>query len=196
MVLMIVIILFIIGFAVFQITSLIKKSQQGEQPLTPTPIGQLPTVPQEPPQPPSPSTPPVTPVGQPTEPRSSGEAAVAAIIMPFTERFGSYSNQSDYEHLQDLQPFMTENFKKWAQDRIEEQMKKPYQPVYQGVTTKALSYVVKLFDESAGLAELTVSTQRKEVIGSEANSKVYVQDIDLKMVKRNDVWLVDHAFWK
>lgn len=190
--LMVVIILFIIGFAIFQVTSLIRKSQGGEQPLAPAPIGQLPVQPVQPPQ----TTTLPQPPAQPTEPRSSGEASVAAIALPFTERFGSYSNQSEYEHLQDLLPFMTENFKKWAQGKIEEQMKIPYQPVYQAVTTKSLSYAVKMFDEAAGLAELTVSSQRKEVIGSEANSKVYVQDIDIKMVKQNDVWLVDHAFWK
>ena len=91
---------------------------------------------------------------------------------------------------------MTENFKKWAQGKINDQLQKPYQPIYQGVTTKALSYTMNLFDEKTGIAEMVVSTQRREMIGSPANTKTTNQDITLKFVKNDDIWLVDHAEWK
>lgn len=192
--LLISIVAFLIIFAVVRIISLAGKQNQGNAPTTeiggiaPSPA------PQQAPVAEIPATPSPAPIPPPQ--RSAGEADLASIGMPFVERFGSYSNQSNFENLSDLLPFMTEDFKKWAQGKINDQLAKPYQPIYQGVTTKALSYTMKLFDEKTGIAEMTVSTQRREMIGSPANTKTTTQDIALKFVQKDDIWLVDHAEWK
>ncbi|MEK7648796.1 MAG: hypothetical protein AAB400_02645 [Patescibacteria group bacterium] len=194
--LLIGVILFLVIFAIVRLTSFVKKAGQG----TNGAIGVEVPVPSPTPSPePSPTpNPSPAPAPQPIPPpqRSAGEADLASIALPFAERFGSYSNQSSYENLSDLLPFMTEDFKKWAQGKINEQLAKPYQPIYQGVTTKALSYSMKMFDEQTGIAEMAVSTQRREMIGSPANTKIYNQDVTLKFVKSDDIWLVDRAEWK
>lgn len=183
---------FLIIFAVVQVVSLFNKQskENGNTPVVEAPVSTSTPSPTPAPTP--------TPSPQPVPPpqRTSGEADLASIGMPFAERFGSYSNQSSYENLSDLLPFMTENFKKWAQGKINEQLAKPYQPIYQGVTTKSLSYTMKQFDEKVGIAEMDISTQRREMIGSPSNTKTYNQDITLKFVKTDDIWLVDHAQWK
>ncbi len=191
---MISIIAFLVIFAIVQVISFVGKQTKGVE----TTTGSQGQAPSPSPSPtPAPISPP-TPVSKPIPPpeRSAGEADLAAFGMPFVERFGSYSNQSSFENLSDLLPFMTDNFKKWAQGKIDEQLAKPYQPIYQGVTTKALSYTMKLFDEKTGIAEMAVSTQRREMLGSPANTKIINQDITLKFVKVDDIWLVDHAEWK
>ena len=191
--LLVIIVGFLIIFAIIRLASLANRQQQQS---VNTPTTQAPA--QVAPSTPEPSIPPITPSPAPVPPpqRSAGEADLASLGMPFVERFGSYSNQSSFENLSDLLPFMTEDFKKWAQGKINDQLQKPYQPIYQGVTTKALSYTMNLFDEKTGIAEMVVSTQRREMIGSPANTKTTNQDITLKFVKNDDVWLVDHAEWK
>ncbi len=194
--LLIGVILFLVIFAIVRVVSFVGKAGQETQDTvgietpapSPTPSSQASPAP----------TPSPTPAPQPVPPpqRSAGEGDLASIGLPFAERFGSYSNQSSYENLSDLLPFMTENFKKWAQGKVNEQLQKAYQPIYQGVTTKALSYSMGIFNEQTGIAEMTVSTQRREMIGSTANTKIYNQDVTLKFVKTDDIWLVDHAEWK
>ena len=191
--LLIGIIAFLIIFAIVRIVSLGKGAQEGGG--TPPIVSPAPSSAPTPEPTPAPSPVPA-PQPIPAPQRSAGEADLASIGMPFAERFGSYSNQSSFENLSDLLPFLTDDFKKWADGKIAEQLKRPYQPIYKGITTKALSYSMKLFDDKAGIAEMTVSTQRREMVGSPANTKTYNQDIVLKFVKHDDIWLVDHAEWK
>jgi hypothetical protein len=137
-------------------------------------------------------------------PPSQGVAAVSAkpedelvsLVLPFVERFGSYSNQGNFENLTDLLPIMSDGMKIWAQKQIDEQKRKPFQTVYHGVTTKSLQYTLSKYDVSKGSAEMNVATQRKEFIGTSTNARVYEQDIIIKLVKKDTAWVVDSAYWK
>lgn len=121
----------------------------------------------------------------------------AKIASSFAERFGSYSNQSDYGNITDLRSFMTDKMQAWADKYIADQRKKnPYTPVYQGAIAKAISFEVKSFDAAAGSAEVKVSAQRSEFSGDSKEPKVYYQDIVIKMIKENSSWKVDSAFWQ
>ncbi len=113
----------------------------------------------------------------------------------FAERFGSYSNHSNYSNILDLQIFMTRKMKNWAEKSIEES-KNEYSDIYYGITTKAISSEVQEFDSEAGKAVVLVSTQRKESTGSMSNSSTYYQDILITYVKERDVWKVDSAYWQ
>ncbi|MDO8571868.1 MAG: hypothetical protein Q7R79_04275 [bacterium] len=124
------------------------------------------------------------------------EAELLLLVRPFVERFGSYSNQSEYENLQELLSFMTTRMRTWAESRIRERQASETPTIYHGVTTKALSHKVVSLDERSGTAEFMVSTQRRESVGSLANQKVFTQDVSVKLVKEGSVWLVDGAFWK
>jgi len=143
------------------------------------------------------TTPPQQEQGQsaPTPPSKPGDDLLS-LVLPFVERFGSYSNQGNFENLSDLLPFMTDAMKTWAQKQITIQTQKSFQSVYRGVTTKALSYTMAHYDATKGQAEMKVSTQRQEMIGSSENSRSYTQDITVKLVKSDGVWLVDGVYWQ
>lgn len=135
-------------------------------------------------------------IEEPTSKEDIARAAIVSIIMPFVERFGSYSNQSNFENYTDLLGFMTASMQEWAQREVDAARSKPLPEIYKGVTTRALAQDMKKMDLGAGEAEFTVSTQRKELIGTSTNFRTFNQDILIKLKRQEDVWLVDGAFWQ
>lgn len=134
---------------------------------------------------------------QETAPASGDDKqTVVAIILPFVERFGTYSSQGQYENLENLLPFMTEEMKVWAQSVVKKATSEPANKQYVGVTTKALAYTILSLREAQGTGEVKVSTQRVEMVGLPTNKKVYTQDILVKLKKEEGVWLVDGAYWQ
>lgn len=116
----------------------------------------------------------------------------------FTERFGSFSNQSNYSNILDLKIFMSEKMKKWADNYIAEQRERGIkQDIYYGIITKHISKELKEFDEDLGQASVLVSTRRREATISTSNiSNVFNQDIEINFIKERQVWRVDSAYWQ
>ncbi|MFA5359853.1 MAG: hypothetical protein WC349_02750 [Patescibacteria group bacterium] len=115
----------------------------------------------------------------------------------FAERFGSFSNQSDYGNIRDLQIFMTEKMKEWAENYISDaRVKKTQTTIYYGIITKALSGQAKKFDSDIGQAEILVKTQRRESSGTSGNSLTFYQDILIKYIREQGVWRVDSVEWQ
>lgn len=115
----------------------------------------------------------------------------------FAERFGSYSNQNQFENFRDLEVLMSEKMKTWTENYIlETKAKNPNTSVYYGLTTKAIKANLISLDEKAGKAEVLVSAQRWEAKETTTNIKVFYQDIGIKFVFENKEWKVDGAFWK
>jgi hypothetical protein len=110
----------------------------------------------------------------------------------FAERFGSYSNQSNFENLLDLKMLMTERMQNWVDSLVV--AGSSGSGVYYGLTTRALNTEIKNISENT--AEVSVSTQRQESVGSEINNKVYYQDILISFVKEGGLWKVDEAKWQ
>lgn len=122
---------------------------------------------------------------------------LSKIAMAFSERFGSYSNQSNYDNFTDLKIFMTDNMKGWADRYVSELKTSPQQDVgYYGVSTKALTSEVLQFNEANGEAEILVTTQRRESTDTVENNGSYIQKIKITMVKSDGEWLVDKAYWE
>jgi len=125
------------------------------------------------------------------------EATFKAVAVTFAERFGSYSNQSNFQNLEDLSDLMTVKMKNWADNFILEQENTIANgAIFYGITTRALSAKVVSFDESLGRAEISVSTQRQESKGSTINPRIFYQEILLKLAKTSDGWKVDEAAWQ
>lgn len=135
-------------------------------------------------------------VNAPPEQKRAAESEIQVLSMPFVERLGTYSNQSNYENLSQLLPFMTETMQGWANEKITAAQKQPFNTLYTGITTKALSFQVVSINETAGIAEAKIATQRKESVGTATNAKVYNQDISLKFKNIGGAWLVDSATWE
>ncbi len=121
---------------------------------------------------------------------------IKQMALAFVERFGSYSNQSNYDNIRDLEIFMTAEMRRWSVGYIAElERRNTDYTNYYGITTVAIAGEVKSFDDQSGTAEVIVSTQRREVKGSENTPQIYDQNIRLLFVKEDKSWKVDGAFW-
>ncbi len=126
------------------------------------------------------------------------QANVLFVAQAFAERFGSYSNQSNYTNLDDLDSFMTNSMSNWVQQTYKAELQKqnPNIDIYYALETKAISSEVLNLDEGAGKAEIRIKTQRQEFKNDINNPRIFYQDIILNLVKQNDAWKVDGAFWQ
>ena len=147
---------------------------------------------------PEPTSQPVT--VQPVSPLKKAEVKADDLVRlaaAFAERFGSFSNQSDYGNLRDLRIFMTDNLKTWAENYINNaRLKKGDASIYYGIVTKSVLSEVKQFDSDLGQAEILVKTQRRESAGVTGNSTTFYQDIIIKYRLEGSVWRVDGAYWQ
>lgn len=115
----------------------------------------------------------------------------------FAERFGSYSNQSNYSNFSDLEIFMTKSFIDWSKSYVEQLRENaPSYEVYYGISTRALTTELISFDEATGQAEINVLTERSESSANNGDLEPYQQKILLKFNKISNDWLVDAAYWE
>lgn len=131
------------------------------------------------------------------EPKREADAeAVKKIAMSFAERFGSFSNHSNYANIEDLNIFMTKNMISWADNYLSDLKKeKSAAGEYYGVITKAVSAEVNNFDSVKGSADVVVTTRRQETKGSVVGAYV-TSNLTLKMAKEGGAWKADSASWQ
>jgi hypothetical protein len=126
----------------------------------------------------------------------TNQADVAKLAESFSERLGSFSNYSNYSNFSDLNIFMTDNMKDWADNYVKElRANVKNGEEYYGITTVALTSKVVEYNETAGTAKILVSTQRRESTGQANEGAAYNQDIELTLQRINGAWLVDKAYW-
>ena len=117
-----------------------------------------------------------------------------ALARTFAERFGSFSNQSNYVNLSDLNSMETASVQKWTATYVNKlRTDNPPSGPYYGMTTRAINVTVKILD--ADNAEATVGTQREE-IKQAALPVITYQDLRLIFKKVNQRWLVDFVKWQ
>jgi hypothetical protein len=125
------------------------------------------------------------------------EGTALLVAASFAERFGSFSNQDNYQNFADLEIFMADPVKKWVNNYADQLRKDhPEFAEYYGMETKVISSEVKSIDEIAGKAEITLTTQRSEFTSPGASPRVFYQDVLMKMVKANNNWLVEGIYWQ
>lgn len=132
---------------------------------------------------------------EPVHKYTSSDAGKMA--MAFSERLGSYSNQSNYGNFTDLKIFMTDEMKSWA-DKYVQNLKNNSKTSasYYGIISKALTNEVIKFDDKKGIAEILVTTKRKENYNDVNKNKSYIQKIKIYLVREDGGWLVDKAYWQ
>ncbi|MCK5416184.1 hypothetical protein KAI92_02030 [Candidatus Parcubacteria bacterium] len=130
--------------------------------------------------------------------KEMSERDVVQIAISFAERFGSYSNQANYDNITSLETFMSDRMRKWARNYVDEQRAKNIDTsVYYGVITKAISTDVRKFDDNIGYASILISTRRKEALVTKNNTdKAYSQSILINLIKDGKMWKIDEAYWK
>jgi len=122
---------------------------------------------------------------------------LARLASAFAERYGSFSNQSDYGNIRDLEIFMTDRMKQWAENYVNDaRSRKTQTEIYYGIVTKAIFSESKQFDTDMGQAEVLVKTQRRESTGVAGNNSTFYQDISIKYLRERNVWRVDGVYWQ
>jgi hypothetical protein len=138
---------------------------------------------------------PSTPGSEKAPPPPDTRSNLKRLAAAFSERYGSFSNTSDYENLLDLKAFMTQSMAD-STDRYvaDARAKSAASAEYYGMSTRALSTEVKTLDETAGTAEIIVTAQRHS--SGSLGEKIYYQSINVSFTKSGDVWRVSAANWQ
>ena len=137
-----------------------------------------------------------TPKERPITQRAVSQKDLERIAASFAERFGSYSNQSNFRNLTDLKIYMSARMKSWVNNYVKTaRVKDSATDIYYGITTKAMTQEVKSFDDDLGEAEILVKTQRREAVGTTANASTFYQDILVNFIKEKGMWKVNNAYW-
>lgn len=119
------------------------------------------------------------------------------LAISFTERYGSFSNSSDYENLEDLLQFMTSDLKNKTQNFIDSKRRANEDNlIYYGMTTRALNTKILEFDVNLNRVIFEVSCQKQEVFGTAINSNTFYSSAEVKFEKSGGVWKVDEFSWK
>ena len=133
------------------------------------------------------------------EPLSAEQLAAADLenkIARFIERWGTYSNQSDFSSLKSLDPQMTSKMQSFVEFYIDQiKQDQPYQAGYYGITTKSVAVDLGNFNSGLRFTKAEVGTRRVETIG-DAESNTFNQNVTVDLVKVNNEWLVDGVFWE
>lgn len=113
----------------------------------------------------------------------------------FTERFGTYSNQSNFDNIKDLEIFMTNDMKEWAENFVELESNKEYSGHYNGVIVRSITSNVLSLDIDNGFAVVVVDAQKIE---SDTNGDKVPEMVKLRInfVDNNNDWLVNKADWQ
>ena len=164
---LIVVIIFVVRFA--------RSGDKGGEVVTPTTAGAL-----------------GTPAdGVVVPPKDFDKQAVESLARLFVERIGSYSNQSNFQNLDDGAGLMTPRARAWADG-----LKKTQDTSggYRGTTTKALTAETTDWKPRA-TANVRIATQRQEERDG-TTPRLYYQDAEVKLVFGGGSWLVDEMIWK
>lgn len=119
--------------------------------------------------------------------------ALEQLARTFAARFGSYSNQSNFENIKDLQQFMTPSMRAWSDQYIADNSAGAASSHW-GVITNALAIASSAI--GADSATIVVTTRRKEINGQSGEYKTYNQDLKLMFKSSSQMWLVDGAYWQ
>jgi len=114
----------------------------------------------------------------------------------FAERFGSFSNHSDYGNIEDLRSLMSSKMKLWADDYVANlRSNRENSEGYYGITTKVLVEPEIVNPEKSSSIDVVAVAQRQEVTAS-GGEKSYEQNIKIVFVNESGKWLVDGAYWQ
>jgi len=123
----------------------------------------------------------------------NGASELISFAKLFAERYGSYSNQANFQNIRDVIPLMSASFGSVTEKAL---LNKKAPEGFYGITTRVITVKVVSKDETAGTATIDLTTQREEEKTSAQNTSVKYQDIEMTFVKESGVWKVDSATWR
>lgn len=132
------------------------------------------------------------------ESREMTKPELENFVMSFSERFGTYSNQADFNNITTLQPSMTDRMRAWSEKYVKEKrLENKSNKVYYGVITKAIALETIRYEDELGEAEFLVKTRRKSSFASkDMSDDAFGQNIEVVAKKIDGIWKIDEAFWQ
>jgi uncharacterized membrane protein len=110
----------------------------------------------------------------------------------FAERYGSYSNQGDYQNLRDLLPIMTARYRQETEAFLSTAETTPGQ-TFEGVTSVKISTDVRSSDEDSAVIAVTLQQERR--IGSAPPTIAY-RTLRMELQLVGEDWRIDKAAWE
>lgn len=137
-----------------------------------------------------PTPPAPTPLSSAEIAKTTELTSVKVLAKSFTERYGSYSSDSNFENLQSLKSLMTAAMVAYVDKIIADGY--PGKEFF-GTTTQVVSIAVEQFGEQTSVVRTKTVRQETKSAGT---PRVFNQDLVLTLKKSNNVWLVDSARWQ
>lgn len=134
---------------------------------------------------------------EPETPKLTTEEELRRLVAAFAERYGSYSNQTNFGNLESLYVFMTSSFAKSTRDFVEAERKKGRDTsIYYGISTRVTSITTRSIDERRSQSSFLVQTLRKETIGATHNIQTFQEAILIDLKRDGGAWKVNDAVWQ
>ena len=125
----------------------------------------------------------------------AGSTAAAQMAELFAERYGSYSNQGDFQNLKDLLPVMTASYR--AKTEVYLATAQPADVAnYAGVTSLKISTQVRSYSDSAGTAVIAVTLQQQKSVGASVTPAISYRTLRMALKRAGKDWQVDSAVWE
>lgn len=134
------------------------------------------------------------PLNPPAPSVDKSRTAAAQMAELFAERYGSYSNQGDFQNLRDLLPVMTDAYRASTETYLATAKSDPNAP-YEGVTSVKISTDVRSYDATGGTAVIAVMLQQQKVSGASRATPTY-RSLKMSLQKVGQDWRVASATWE
>lgn len=186
-ILIVILALLLLGLIIFAVVYFWPKSEV--QPVVPAPAATTSVQ----------ASPPPAPVANPLNSTAaaapSGSTAAVQMAELFAERYGSYSNQGDFQNLTDLLPIMTASYRAKTEAYLASASSSDA-TTYQGVTSVKISTQVRSYSASAGTASIAVMLQQQKTTGTSVTAAISYRSLLMKLKLVGKEWRVDSADWE
>lgn len=115
---------------------------------------------------------------------------IRVLVKKFTETYGSYSTDNNFENLESLKPLMTANLTETVNKIIADGKQSKD---FFGVTTRLISQAI---EESTDIRKVVRTKTQRQETKANATPRIFYQDLVLTLVKSTNGWLVDQAKWQ
>lgn len=135
-----------------------------------------------------------TPVVSPLPEKEKQAFSAQSLALAFVERFGSFSNQSNFLNFKELFSTMTETMSVWVEKTYLPKLKKEYPAAgfFYSISTK--TGTAEIIEQKDDSMKIKITAVRKETREGKGEQE-FLQDIILELKKKNNNWLIDGAYW-
>lgn len=106
----------------------------------------------------------------------------------FVERFGTYSNQNNNEHLESIESIVTDSMWSWAQNQAQAQSLQDFN----GSITNVIASTLSEFEENTA----TVTLQALEIKETADSTSTENKNGRVELVRQGNTWLVNALYWE